>query len=153
MTRKDALRIWSLLGLAILVLLVWSISNSRRYRTEPGLSPSTLAPTQIVNRGAMVIAQEDYYKNNSTPELLYRGVLKETGNKNVVDYPLCRDYFLVQDSGDVLRVECAPTASDLLASLLDHHVEIRGKYVTLDKMAGGGNVLWVGYISPLQNIQ
>jgi hypothetical protein len=111
----------------------------------------------------IVYANQSFYRENMTPERLYRGVLdvrKEGHLKEYlydllgwgsipIDTVFYRPFILRQENGSEITVKQQDTKDRILGAHLGQQVEICGKYVKLDSQAGGWTKLWPGYLLPL----
>jgi hypothetical protein len=100
-------------------------------------------------------ADQGFYKERFTQERIYRGVLGEIPEEEDGNYifPLdpifFRPFILRQENGEEIPLYRWDTKDRALVLHLGAYVEICGKYVKLDREAGGRKELWVGYLTPL----
>jgi hypothetical protein len=94
----------------------------------------------------LVHDENSFYRDDPTPERIYRGVLKRSTR-----YPDLLEFYLELDNGKVLQIawgnQWDEIFDEILGPLPGRWVEIRGKFVSLPLDTGVEKQLWVGRIT------
>lgn len=144
-------------SVGIIVVIALGTKSYKQYKIiDYGPCDQTIYSLDAKATTVIVIyADQGFYKENFTPERIYRGVLSEMPNKEDENYPIplapgfFRPFILRQESGGEIPLYRWDTKDQTLSFHLGWHVEICGKYVKANRQGGEPTELWPGYLVPL----